>query len=77
MSLTKRLGNTRKGAETDAGAATACSHVETTGGDAHRPMSMSIPPDVDVDNGRRRCRHWPMGMSQAALRHVETIAAGS
>lgn len=30
MSLTKRLGNTRKGAETDAGAATACSHVETT-----------------------------------------------
>ncbi len=30
MSLTKRLGHTRKGAETDAGAATALRHVETT-----------------------------------------------
>ena len=30
MSLTKRLGDTRKGAETDAGAATALHHVETT-----------------------------------------------
>lgn len=29
MSLTKRLGHTRKGAEADAGAATACCHVET------------------------------------------------
>lgn len=30
MSLTKKLGHTRKGAETDAGAATALRHVETT-----------------------------------------------
>lgn len=29
MSLTKRLGATRKGAEPDAGAATALRHVET------------------------------------------------
>ena len=77
MSPTKRLEATRKGAETDAGTATACCHVETIGGDAHRPMAMSIPPDVDVDNGRCGCQHWPMGMSQAALRHAETTAAGS
>ncbi len=51
MSLTKRLEAIRKGAEADAGTATACSHVETIGGDAHRPMAMSTPPDVDVDNG--------------------------
>ncbi len=55
MSLTKRPGHTRKGAETDAGTATACCHVETIGGDAQRPMAMS----------------------QTALRHVETSAAGS
>ena len=30
MSLTKRLGATRKGVETDAGAATALRHVETS-----------------------------------------------
>lgn len=30
MSLTKRLVATRKGAETDAGAATALRHAETT-----------------------------------------------
>uniref|UniRef100_UPI0040267382 hypothetical protein n=1 Tax=Prevotella sp. TaxID=59823 RepID=UPI0040267382 len=71
------MRHTRKGAETDSGAATAYCHVETIGGDAHRPMAMSIPPDVDVDNSRCGCQHWPMGMSQAALRHVETTAAGS
>lgn len=55
MSLTKRSGATRKGAETDSGAATACCREETIGGDAQRPMAMS----------------------QTALRHVETTAAGS
>ena len=30
MSLTKRLGHTRKGAETDAGSATTLRHAETT-----------------------------------------------
>lgn len=30
MSLTKRMGHTRKGTETDAGTATALRHVETT-----------------------------------------------
>ena len=55
MSLTKKPGHTRKGAETDSGAATTCCHEETIGGDAQRPMAMS----------------------QTALCHVETNAAGS
>ena len=54
-------GHTRKGAETDGGAATALRHVETIGGDAHRSMAMPEMADGDepdrlAPRGDHRCR---------------------